>query len=110
MDAEGYFYIVERLKDMIICSGLKVYPREVEEILHQHPKVREAAVVGVPDAYRGETVKAVIVPQPGATLSEAEVMEFCERQLAKYKIPKLIEFRTELPKSAVGKILKRQLK
>ena len=110
MNEEGYFFIVDRLKDMINCSGLKVYPREVEEILHQHPKVREAAVVGVPDAYRGETVKAVIVPQPNETLTEREIAEFCAQQLAKYKIPKLIEFRTELPKSAVGKILKRNLK
>ena len=110
MDANGYFYIVDRLKDMIICSGLKVYPREVEEVLYQHPKIREAAVLGVPDSYRGETVKAVIVPQPGVTLTEQEIAEFCAKQLAKYKVPKIIEFRSELPKSAVGKILKRNLK
>ncbi|MBI3460454.1 long-chain fatty acid--CoA ligase, partial [Candidatus Acetothermia bacterium] len=110
MNEDGYFFIVDRLKDMINCSGLKVYPREVEEILHQHPKIREAAVLGVPDSYRGETVKAVIVPQPNETLTEREITEFCAQQLAKYKIPKLIEFRTELPKSAVGKILKQNLK
>ncbi len=110
MNADGYFFIVDRLKDMINCSGLKVYPREVEEILYQHPRVQEAAVLGVPDAYRGETVKAVIVPHPGATLTVPEITEFCSQQLAPYKVPKLIEFRTELPKSAVGKILKRNLK
>ncbi|MBI1744742.1 AMP-binding protein, partial [Candidatus Acetothermia bacterium] len=110
MNEDGYFFIVDRLKDMINCSGLKVYPREVEEVLYQHPKIREAAVLGVPDSYRGETVKAVIVPQPNETLTEREITEFCAQQLAKYKIPKLIEFRTELPKSAVGKILKRNLK
>jgi long-chain acyl-CoA synthetase len=110
MNADGYFFIVDRLKDMINCSGLKVYPREVEEILYQHPKVQEAAVLGVPDAYRGETVKAVIVLHPGAALTEQEITDFCSQQLAPYKVPKIIEFRSELPKSAVGKILKRNLK
>jgi long-chain acyl-CoA synthetase len=110
MNPEGYFFIVDRLKDMINCSGLKVYPKEVEEVLYQHPKIREAAVLGIPDSYRGETVKAVIVLQPGMTLTEKEVIDFCAEPLAKYKIPKIIEFRSELPKSAVGKILKRNLK
>ncbi len=110
MDVNGYFFIVDRLKDMINCSGLKVYPKEVEEVLYRHPKVREAAVLGVTDSYRGETVKAVIVLQPDTTLTEQEIIEFCSESLAKYKIPKIIEFRSELPKSAVGKILKRNLK
>ncbi len=110
MDEEGYFYIVERKKDLIIAGGYKIYPREVEEVLYQLPGVKEAAALGVPDAYRGETVKAVIVPQEGVTLTAAEVEAYCRRLLAVYKVPKIIEFRTELPKSAVGKVLRRALK
>ncbi len=110
MDEDGYFYIVERKKDLIIAGGYKIYPREVEEVLYQLPGVKEAAALGVPDAYRGETVKVVIVPQDGVTLTAAEVEAHCRRLLAVYKVPKIIEFRSELPKSAVGKVLRRALK
>ena len=110
MDEDGYFYIVERKKDLIIAGGYKIYPREVEEVLYQHPGVKEAAALGVPDAYRGETVKVVIVPQDGAALTAADIEAHCRRLLAVYKVPKIIEFRSELPKSAVGKVLRRELK
>ena len=99
MDEDGYFYIVERKKDLIIAGGYKIYPREVEEVLYQHPGVQEAVAFGVPDAYRGETVKVVIVPQDGAALTAAEIEDHCRRLLAVYKVPKIIEFRSELPKS-----------
>lgn len=110
MDEQGYFYIVDREKDMIIASGYNVYPREVEEIIYQHPQVAEAAVIGVPDPYRGETVKAFIVPRAGEELDEEEIIGFCRERLAAYKVPRLIEFRDSLPKSAVGKVLKRELR
>jgi len=110
MDEQGYFYIVDREKDMIIASGYNVYPREVEEVLYQHPQVAEAAVVGVPDPYRGETVKAFIVPHSGEELDEEEITSFCRKHLAAYKVPRLIEFRDSLPKTAVGKVLKRELR
>jgi long-chain acyl-CoA synthetase len=110
MDEQGYFYIVDRAKDMIIASGYNVYPREVEEVLYQHPQVAEVAVIGVPDPYRGETVKAFIVPRAGEELSEEEITRFCRERLAAYKVPRLIEFRDSLPKSAVGKVLKRELR
>jgi long-chain acyl-CoA synthetase len=110
MDADGYFYIVERKKDLIIAGGYKIYPREVEEVLYQHPGVKEAAALGVPHAYRGETVKVVIVPQDGAALTAADIEAHCRGLLAVYKVPKVIEFRSELPKSAVGKVLRRELK
>lgn len=109
MDDDGYFYIVDRLKEMINCSGMKVYPREVEEVLYRHPKVQEAAVIGVSDAYRGETVKAIVVPKFGSTLSADEIKKFCAEHLAKYKVPTIVEFRDALPKSVVGKILKKEL-
>jgi long-chain acyl-CoA synthetase len=108
-DSDGYFYIVDRLKEMINCSGMKVYPREVEEVLYRHPKVQEAAVIGVADAYRGETVKAFIVAKPGAAPTVDEIKKFCAEHLAKYKVPTIVEFREALPKSAVGKILKKEL-
>jgi long-chain acyl-CoA synthetase len=110
MDEDGYFYIVERKKDLIIAGGYKIYPREVEEVLYQHPGVKEAAAFGVLDDYRGETVKAVIVPVDGASLTAANIEAHCRGLLAVYKVPKIIEFRTELPKSLVGKVLRRVLK
>jgi long-chain acyl-CoA synthetase len=110
MDEDGYFYIVERKKDLIIAGGYKIYPREVEEVLYQHPDVKEAAAFGVPDAYRGETVKVVIVAKDGARLTKADIEAHCRRGLAVYKVPKIIEFRAELPKSLVGKVLRRVLK
>ena len=110
MDQEGFFYIVERKKDLIIAGGYKIYPREVEEVLYQHPGVKEAVALGVPDAYRGETVKAVIVPREGVHLTAEDILEFCRQNLAVYKVPKAVEFRAELPKSQVGKVLRRVLK
>nr|WP_284200223.1 long-chain fatty acid--CoA ligase [Alicyclobacillus sacchari] len=109
-DEEGYVSIVDRKKDIIIASGYNVYPREVEDILYQHPQVREAVVVGVPDAYRGETVKACIVLKPGAQASEAEIREHCRRYMAAYKVPTQVAFFDELPKSAIGKLLRRALR
>jgi long-chain acyl-CoA synthetase len=110
MDERGFFYVVDRKKDMIISGGAKVFPREVEEVLYQHPGVREVAVVGVPDPYWGEAVKAYIVPREGAHLEEAEIIQFCKERLAAYKVPKSVEFRDELPKTLVGKILRRALR
>lgn len=110
MDERGFFYVVDRKKDMIISGGAKVFPREVEEVLYQHPGVREAAVVGVPDPYWGEAVKAYIVPREGVHLEEAEIIQFCKERLAAYKVPKSVEFRDELPKTLVGKVLRRVLR
>ena len=110
MDADGYFYIVDRKKDMILCSGYNVYPREVEEVLFMHPAVAQAAAIGVPDPYRGETVKAFVVLKAGTTATESEVIAFCKERLAPFKVPKAIEFATDLPMSLVGKVLRRQLR
>nr|HLZ62237.1 AMP-binding protein [Ktedonosporobacter sp.] len=112
MDADGYFYVVERAKDMIIASGFNVYPREVEEVLFQHPSVAEAAVRGVPDEYRGETVAAFVVLKAGIAPSEEtrqQILAFCKQELTAYKVPKILEFRASLPKSLVGKVLRREL-
>ena len=110
MDADGYFTIVERKKDMIIASGYNVYPREVEEVLFEHPAVAEAAVVGMPDPYRGETVKAFVVLKSGAAATAEEIMAFCKERMAPFKVPKQVEFRKDLPKSLVGKVLRRTLR
>jgi long-chain acyl-CoA synthetase len=110
MDEEGFFRIVDRKKDLIISAGMNVFPREVEEVLYQHPKVSEAAVVGIPSAVRDEVVKAFIVAKPGQTLTRGELLQFCRDKLAKFKVPKEIELRDALPKSAAGKILKRVLR
>ncbi|ANB60478.1 long-chain-fatty-acid--CoA ligase [Anoxybacteroides amylolyticum] len=109
MDERGYFFIVDRKKDMIIASGYNIYPREVEEVLYEHPKVQEAVVIGVPDEYRGETVKAFIVLKEGVHCTEEELDQFMRSRLAAYKVPRIYEFRKELPKTAVGKILRRAL-
>jgi len=109
MDTDGYFQIVERKKDMIIAGGFNVYPREIEEVLYEHPKVKEAVAVGVPDPYRGETVKVYIVLKEEETATAEEIIEFCRERLARFKVPRLVEFRSELPKSMVGKILRRVL-
>ena len=109
VDEEGYISIVDRKKDMISASGLKVLPREVEEILFLHPKVQEAAVAGIPDTYRGETVKAYVVLKAGQTATPEEIIEFCRLHLAKFKVPTQVEFRKDLPKSLVGKVLRRVL-
>ena len=110
MDADGYISIVDRKKDLIIASGYNIVPREVEEVLFMHPKVLEAAVVGVPDAKRGETVKAYVVLKPGQQATADEIRSFCKANLAPYKVPVLIEFCAELPKTQVGKVLRRMLK
>ncbi|MCX7983077.1 MAG: long-chain fatty acid--CoA ligase [Syntrophales bacterium] len=110
MDEDGYIYIVDRKKDMIIAGGFNIYPREVDEVLYQHPKVAEGVTVGIPDPYRGETVKAYIVLKPGQTATEQEIIDFCKTKLAAYKVPKIVEFRDSLPKSAVGKILRKILR
>ena len=109
MDADGFFHVIDRRKDMIDASGFKVLPREVEEVLFMHPKVREAVVAGVPDAYRGETVKAFVVLKAGESATEEEIVEFCRLHLAPFKVPRQVEFRDELPKSMVGKYLRRVL-
>jgi long-chain acyl-CoA synthetase len=109
MDEDGYFYIVDRKKDMIVASGYNVYPREIEEVLFDHPDVAEAVAIGVPEEYRGETVKAFVVKRSDATTTEDEILAFCKERLAAYKTPKVVEFRDDLPKSAVGKLLRRVL-
>jgi long-chain acyl-CoA synthetase len=110
MDADGWFYLVDRKKDMINAAGYKVWPREVEDVLYGHPAVREAAVVGVPDEYRGETVKAFVSLHRGESVTEAELIEYCRGQMAAYKYPRSIEFIDELPKTTTGKILRRELR
>jgi long-chain acyl-CoA synthetase len=110
MDENGYFYIIDRKKDLIIDAGFKIYPREVEEVLFQHPAVLEAVAYGIPDPYRGERLKVAIVPRPGAQLTAEDILEYCQPRLATYKLPKIVEFRTELPKSMVGKVLRRLLR
>ena len=110
MDADGYFYVVERKKDLIITGGFNVYPREVEDVLYAHPAVKEACVVGVPDEYRGEAVKAFVVRREGVVCTEEEIIVFCREHLVPYKVPRQVEFRKELPKSAIGKILRKELR
>ena len=109
MDEDGYFYIVDRKKDLIIAGGYNIVPREVEEVLFMHPKVMEAAVVGIPDPKRGETVWAFVVPKEGQTVTEEELNAFCRENLAPYKVPRTYAFRDELPKTQVGKVLRRVL-
>ncbi len=109
MDEDGYFYIVDRKKELIKPGGFQVWPREVEETIGAHPKVLEVGVGGIPDPNRGETVKAWIVLKPGETLTKEELKAYCKEHLAPYKVPTHYEFRTELPKTTVGKILRREL-
>jgi long-chain acyl-CoA synthetase len=109
VDEDGYFYIVDRKKELIKPGGYQVWPREVEEVLAAYPKVMEVGVAGIPDPYRGETVKAWIVMKPGETATEEELKAFCKERLAAYKVPTHYEFRSELPKTTVGKILRREL-
>ena len=110
MDEDGYVFIVDRTKDMIISGGYNVYPREIDEVLYEHPKIADAVSIGVPDAYRGESVKVFVVVKPEETLTEAEVIAHCKEKLAVYKVPRLVEFRQELPKSMVGKVLRKELR
>jgi long-chain acyl-CoA synthetase len=109
-DEDGYLKIVDRKKDMIIAGGYNIYPVELDDVLFDHPKILEACTLGVHDGYRGETVKAFVVVKKGETLTEGEIITYCRENLAPYKVPKLIEFIDELPKSAVGKVLRRKLK
>jgi len=110
MDEDGYFFIVDRKKDMIIAGGYNIYPRDIDEVLFTHPKILDAVAVGVPDPYRGETVKAFVVLKPGETATEEEIIAYCRERLARYKVPKLVEFRDELPKSLIGKVLRKVLR
>jgi long-chain acyl-CoA synthetase len=110
VDEKGYVSIVDRKKDMIIASGYNIYPRDIEEVLYEHPAVQEAVVIGIPDSYRGETVKAYIVLKEGKNATEEEITKFCKERLSPYKVPKIIEYREELPKTNVGKILRRALR
>lgn len=112
MDSDGYFYIVDRKKDMINVAGFKVWPREVEEVLYEHPSIKEAAVIGIPDEYRGESVKAYVVLKEGfeGKVSEEEIVNFCKQKIASFKAPKVVEFRKDLPKSIIGKVLRRHLR
>jgi acyl-CoA synthetase (AMP-forming)/AMP-acid ligase II len=110
MDKSGYLFIMDRSKDMIISGGENIYPREIEEVLIRHPAVREVAVIGVPDARWGETVKAVVSLVEGESATEDELIAFCKDHIASYKKPKSLDFVDELPKNNYGKILKRELR
>jgi long-chain acyl-CoA synthetase len=110
MDEDGWFYIVDRKKDMINVAGYKVWPREVEDVLYTHPQVKEAAVVGVADEYRGETVKAFVALKEGEEVSEDKLVSYCKERMADYKYPRQIQFLDELPKTATGKFLRRELR
>ncbi len=112
MDEEGWFYLVDRKKDMIVASGFKIWPREVEDTLYEHPSVREAAVIGVPDAYRGETVKAFVALKEEfqGLVDDEQIMPFCRERIAAYKCPRQVEFVAEIPKTATGKFLRRALR
>jgi long-chain acyl-CoA synthetase len=110
MDAQGWFYLVDRKKDQINAGGYKIWPREVEDVLYSHPAVREAGVVGVADEYRGETVKAVVSLKPGADVSPEALQAHCKQAMAAYKYPRIVEIVDELPKTPTGKILRRELR
>ena len=109
-DEQGFFFFLDRKKDVIKPWGETVYPREVEEILFQHPSVREAVVVGIPDRHYGEAVKAFVVPTEGAAVTEQELIDHCRKSLARFKVPVAIEFRSELPRTIIGKVLRRALR
>ena len=110
IDEDGYFFITDRKKNMIDVSGLKVYPREVEEIIFEHPAVKEVAIVGVKHQFRGETVKAFVVLKDGETASAEEIIDFCKGRMARFKVPRIVDFIDELPRSAIGKVLHRELR
>ena len=112
MDEHGWFYVVDRKKDLIIASGYKVWPRDVEDVLYQHPAVREAAVVGMPDPYRGETVKAFVALKEGLerSVTSDDIISFCKSRMAAYKYPREVEFVSEIPKTLTGKFLRRALR
>ena len=108
-DEDGFLFLVDRVKDLIICSGYNVYPRVIEDAIHQHPAVMEVTVVGVPDEYRGETPKAFVKLNPGSALTEQELIQFLEDKLSPIERPEFIEFRDELPKTMIGKLSKKEL-
>jgi long-chain acyl-CoA synthetase len=110
MDEDGYFHLADRKKDMIIAGGFNIYPADVEAVLFEHPKVKEAAVIGAPNEYRGETVKAFIILKEGETATGEEIIAFCRERMAAYRVPRIVEFREELPKSMIGKVLRRELR
>ena len=110
IDSQGYVYIVGRKKDMVNVRGLNVYPREIEEVLYQNPKVKEAAVIGIPDVHKGEVPKGYIVLHDGVDATEREILNYLRERLAAYKVPRFVEFRKSLPKNTTGKILKRVLR
>ena len=110
MDEDGYFYIVDRKKDMIITGGFNVYPRDVDEVYYEHPKVMEACAIGIPDPKRGENIKLFLVLKEGETATAEEMVEYGKTKLATYKLPSEVEFRKELPKSTVGKVLRKELR
>ncbi|MGB4267609.1 MAG: long-chain fatty acid--CoA ligase, partial [Spirochaetota bacterium] len=107
---DGYLTIVDRKKDMIISSGYNIFPLEIDEILFQHPRILEACTIGVPDPYRGEAPKAFVVVKPGENLTKEEIIAYCKEKLAPYKVPREIEFIDALPKSAIGKILRKEVR
>jgi long-chain acyl-CoA synthetase len=110
MDEDGYFHIADRKKDMIIAGGFNIYPADIEAVLFENPKVKEAAVIGTPDEYRGETVKAFVVLKEGETATQEEIIAFCKERMAPYRVPRTVEFRDDLPKSMIGKVLRRELR
>jgi len=110
MDEDGYFYIVDRIKDMIISGGYNVYPRDIDEVLFEHPQILEACSIGIPHEKRGEAIKAFVVLKEGEKMTDREVIDYCKTKLATYKLPTVIEFAQELPKSNVGKILRKDLR
>jgi len=109
-DGEGYYYIVDRKKDMIIRGGVNIYPVEIEDVIHGMEGVRDVAVVGKPDPHWGEIVAAFIVPEPGAEIDEVSIRDYCNERLASYKVPEIIVYRSDIPRSPQGKILKRDLR
>jgi len=110
MDEEGYFHMADRKKDMIIAGGYNIYPADVEAVLFEHPKIKEAAIIGVPDERLGETVKAFVVLKEGETATAEEIIAFCREGMAAYRVPRIVEFRDDLPKSMIGKVLRRELR
>jgi long-chain acyl-CoA synthetase len=110
LDEDGFLHIIDRKKDLIIASGYNVYPNEIDKVLFSHPRIEQACAVGVPHEYRGETVKAFVVLKEGESMTEQEVIDFCKKELAVYKVPKIVEFVSELPRSAVGKVLRKTLR
>jgi long-chain acyl-CoA synthetase len=110
MDDDGFFTLVDRKKELIVAGGFNIYPSEIEDVLREHPDIDDACVIGIPDRYRGETVKAFVVLKPSAELSVGDVVDYCASQLTAYKVPKQVEFRDLLPQSDVGKVLRRTLR